>query len=331
MTKQHGWGPSAGPVPALQWGQCKNVRTVFLTCHPPATTDWSGTHSGVQASPKLIIFLPPSLKCWDYRCELSCWFGPILFAAPKNISFPSSHCISEWYSGRHTAQESVLLCKTAQVRKESHSSFDLGCLHLKKQFSSLYHLVTMIMTLVKCFQSIVRLITQNWNLLIFIRKTNAHVLPVRTESLSWMLPSSVVPSSQQVIRWWHPRRAWGGGNLDCFQSQNSILRLLNEGGLSDSFQGGPAAPERNAAWWAGVKYQLTVLLGTRAGPSIKYHFRKKTYLPTCWQFISRWGLTPAPRAVTSIFPLWNCRQLVCGGSARPINIYTFYSHSSQSI
>lgn len=132
MTKQHGWGPSAGPVPALQWGQCKNVRTVFLTCHPPATTDWSGTHSGVQASPKLIIFLPPSLKCWDYRCELSCWFGPILFAAPKNISFPSSHGISEWYSGRHTAQESILLCKTAQVRKESHSSFDLGCLHLKK-------------------------------------------------------------------------------------------------------------------------------------------------------------------------------------------------------
>lgn len=133
MTKQHRWGPSAGPVPALQWGQCKNVRTVFLTRHPPATTDWSGTHSGVQASLKLIIFLPPSLKCWDYRCELSCWFGPILFAAPKNISFPSSHCISEWYSGRHTAQESVLLCKTAQVRKESHSSFNLGCLHLKRK------------------------------------------------------------------------------------------------------------------------------------------------------------------------------------------------------
>lgn len=128
-----------------------------------------------------------------------------------------------------------------------------------------------------------------------------------------------------------PEENGGGGNLDCFQSQNSILRLSNEGGLSDSFQGGPGAPERNAAWWAGVKYQLTVLLGTRAGPSIKYHFRKKTYLPTCWQFISRWGLTPAPRAVTSIFPLWNCRQLVCGGSARPINIYTFYSHCSQSI
>lgn len=173
--------------------------------------------------------------------------------------------------------------------------------------------------------------TQNWNLLIFIRKTNAHVLPVRTESLSWMLSSRVVPSSQQVIRWWHPRRAWGGGTwtvskvkIAFWDSRMRVVclilsrvdlvlpsvMLLDELELNTNSQ---------CCWAPGQDRALNITSG------------KKTYLPTCWQFISRWGLTPAPRAVTSIFPLWNCRQLVCGGSARPINIYTFYSQSSQSI
>lgn len=211
MTTQHGWGPSAGPVPALQWGQCKNVRTAFLTWHPPATTDWSGTHSGAQAGPKLIIFLPQSLMCWDYRCEPTCRLAQFSLLLLRIFHFPLPTASVSGSVGvtQHRKRCAGLLCETAQVRKESHSSFHLGCLHLKKQFSSLYHLVTVILTLVKCFQSIVWLITQNWNLFIFIRKTNAHVLPVRTESLSLMLPSRIVPSSQQVIRWWHPRRAWG--------------------------------------------------------------------------------------------------------------------------
>lgn len=134
MTTQHGWGPSAGPVPALQWGQCKNVRTAFLTWHPPATTDWSGTHSGAQAGPKLIIFLPQSLMCWDYRCEPTCRLAQFSLLLLRIFHFPLPTASVSGSVGvtQHRKRCAGLLCETAQVRKESHSSFHLGCLHLKK-------------------------------------------------------------------------------------------------------------------------------------------------------------------------------------------------------
>lgn len=151
---------------------------------------------------------------------------------------------------------------------------------------------------------------------------------MRIKSPCWMLPSSVVRDSQQMMRM-VPHKRMGAWTISKFKIAfgDSWTRVVSLGVSRE----GPVLmslmllDERESntnsqcCWAPGQDQALNMTSG------------RKHLLLTCWQFISRWGLMPAPCTVSSIFPLWNCRQLVCRGSAGPINIYTFYSHSSQSL